>query len=89
MRAGYPELWRNVGWFLRALKMVVKAPSQEVTKGKSKRTQPASEDGMVGHKPTSEVSCFLAKVARDTAIMGNSEAIGKTGTLLVVQGPPS
>lgn len=69
--------------------MVVKAPSQEATKGKSKRTQPASEDGTVGHKPTGEVSCFLAKVAQGTATTVNSEVMGTTGTLLVVQGPPS
>lgn len=69
MRAGYPELWRNVGWLLRALEMVVKAPSQVVTQGKSKRTQAASEDGMVGRKPTGEVSCFLAKVVPGTALI--------------------
>lgn len=68
--------------------MVVKAPSQMVTQGKSKRTQTDSEDGMVGRKPTAEVSCFLAKVVQGTAIIGNSEAVRKTGTLLVVQGPP-
>lgn len=73
----------------RALEKCGMVPQgQVVTQGKSKRTQTASEDGMVGRKPTGEVSCFLAKVGLGTALIGNSEAVGKTGTRLVVQGPP-
>lgn len=68
--------------------MIVKAPGQLVTQRKSKRTQPASEDGMVGHKPNREAPCFLTKVTQGTAIISNSEAVGKTGALLVVQSPP-